>query len=290
MELIIMCIIIYLPRNKKISRSDLRDAWNYNPDGGGLAYLKNGKVNVLKGFLKFDDFIDACGDIINDTSLERVIHFRFTSRGETNRGQTHPFPLSKSKKDLNKIAYSTTTPVLFHNGTLSCKVEDGFNDTQTWIKQSLYKYKNDLSFLLKILNVNSSRWVIVSPNKVTVTDDFINENGIYYSNLYWRNNYYIYSNGKKSNYSIKKSATKKSSRKSLKDTYSDSSNFYWLVDPNHDYESDEGCSHCYWFGYKCERCFLNDEKYEDEGSDYTYTYDYRTDDVTVYEIVSDEAK
>ena len=39
-----MCVIIYLPKNTKISKDELRDAFDYNDDGAGIAWIKDGEV------------------------------------------------------------------------------------------------------------------------------------------------------------------------------------------------------------------------------------------------------
>lgn len=190
-----MCVIIYLPINTKINKQDLKDAFNYNDDGAGIAWIKDGKVHYTKGYTKFDDFCKANMDIINDDSIERVIHFRITSRGTTNPFQTHPFMLSDNTDDMKKLDYTGTNPVLFMNGTiLQQKLIEGLNDTASFIVDTLYNSslrfdnKNDLKF---IDNYTGAKWAIVETTGVTLIGDFDVVDGVYYSNLY----HTIYSRG-----------------------------------------------------------------------------------------------
>lgn len=282
-----MCIIIYIPQGKNITKNELKDAWNTNPDGAGIAYLKNKKIHVKKGYMDWDFFYEDCKDIIFDDSLERILHLRITSVGKTIPSQTHPFPLTDDEKEFKKLEFTTTTPVLMMNGTLSIKEKKGFNDTATWIMTELHKYNYQLPRLYKVLNKNHCRWAIISPTKITVTDDFIEENGIYYSNL----NHQWCSWYKPS----KKSKSKKSyfhdEYYGTSDLWSDDDWTEWVTgyawyDPEHDYENDEGCSKCFLYGKDCLRCWIYDEFYNT--SEESYTKDYLN--TTIYELDSSEAK
>lgn len=285
-----MCIIIYIPKGENITKNELKDAWNTNPDGAGIAYLKNKKIHVKKGYMDWDFFYEDCKDIIFDDSLERILHLRITSVGKTIPSQTHPFPLTDDEKEFKKLEYTTTTPVLMMNGTLSIKEKKGFNDTATWIMTELHKYNYQLPRLYKVLNKNHCRWAIISPTKITVTDDFIKENGVYYSNLnhLWCGWYKPYKKSKKSK--SKKSHFHNATYEPLElwsaDDWVDFATGYAWYDPEHDYENDEGCSKCFLYGKDCLRCWIYDEFYNPPEE--SYTKDYLN--TTIYELDSSEAK
>lgn len=100
-----MCIAIYKPSEKVISRSTLENCFNSNPDGAGVAYRKNieDKITIEKGFFDFKDFYSFYKQL--DKSLEMLIHFRIGTSGKLNKNNCHPFLVN------NKDA-------LIHNGVL----------------------------------------------------------------------------------------------------------------------------------------------------------------------------
>ena len=50
-----MCVIASLPRGKNISNKNLDQMWKRNPDGGGIAWIEDGKIQVYKT-MKLKDF------------------------------------------------------------------------------------------------------------------------------------------------------------------------------------------------------------------------------------------
>ena len=84
-----MCIAIYKPAGKTISRSRLRRCWDRNPDGGGFA-LPDGKggITVHKA-MTWDEFDQAWSkDAYSDQPM--VIHFRMATHGKVNTHNCHP--------------------------------------------------------------------------------------------------------------------------------------------------------------------------------------------------------
>ena len=186
-----MCVIIYMPKGKNITKKELQDAWNRNDDGASITYLKNNEIHVKKGYMNFNEFYNDCKKLIFDDTLERILHFRLTSTGATKLEQTHPYPISQNIRDLNNLDYTTTTPVAMMNGTIfSIEPEEGLNDTMTYIKYYLYQYKDEISSLMNILNEGWPRWAVITSEKVFLTDNFLEENGIYYSNFHHRQDPY----------------------------------------------------------------------------------------------------
>lgn len=203
-----MCVIVYVPVGKKISKNELMDCFDYNSDGCGMAWIKDNKVNYTKGYTNFEVFYDCMKDTINNDNIDRVFHFRITSRGTTNVYQTHPFMLSDKKDDMDKLDYCGETPVLFMNGTITTqKVIKGLNDTASFIIDELsngtydFNNKKDLN---RIDKLTGAKWAIVQTTGVELVGNFDEEDGIFFSNLYHRwynyNNYYTsYSKSSKSN-------------------------------------------------------------------------------------------
>lgn len=191
-----MCVIIYLPINTKISEEELRDAFDYNDDGAGIAWVKDGKVNYSKGYKTFTEFYKENLDIIDDSNIERVIHFRITSRGKTSSAQCHPFLLSNKKDNMGLLDYQGDTPVLFMNGTISNqKLISGLNDTASYIIENLYGSNINFSNsqdLKMIDKLTGAKWAIVETTGVSLVGDFEEDCGVFYSNLYhrWYSNYW----------------------------------------------------------------------------------------------------
>lgn len=181
-----MCVIIYLPIGAKMDYKDLRDAFTYNPDGAGIGWIKDGFVSYTKGYDDFADFLKNTTDIIEDTSIERVIHFRITTKGITSKVQCHPFLYTNNADDTGLLDYTGKDTILFMNGTIrNQKLITGLNDTASFIVNDLYdssldfNNKKDLKIIKSLTN---SKWVIMSTDGVKLVGDFNFVNGIYYSN------------------------------------------------------------------------------------------------------------
>ena len=211
-----MCVIIYAPKGKKISKNELKEAYDYNDDGCGMAWIEGGKVHYSKGYTNFEVFYNCMETKITNTTIDRVFHFRITSRGTTNCYQTHPFLASDDKKDMELLDYTGTTPVLFMNGTITKqKLYNGLNDTASYIIDNLSDNKINLSSkstIKKIDKETGSKWAIVETSGVTLVGTFEEEDGLYFSNTYHRWSYWT-------NYSYNKST--KSYTKTVKDYYND---------------------------------------------------------------------
>jgi hypothetical protein len=53
-----MCVAVVLPPNAEVSNNRLRACFSSNPDGAGFGYYNGaGKQIILKGFMKFNEFL-----------------------------------------------------------------------------------------------------------------------------------------------------------------------------------------------------------------------------------------
>lgn len=212
-----MCVIIYSKIGTEINENELKEAWETNPDGAGYAVIENNKVNYKKGFMKFKEFLNSFRKY-NNKNYEKIVHFRITSKGSTNKRQTHPF----KKNNPNITEYTGKRPVYFMNGTISdLTLEKGLNDTATYIR----KYRNGIKANQQGIDIlsqaTSCRWAVATPRGIFVSDDFIKENDLYYSNLNHKYLNYYYSikadpkNYYKYEYSLKEIITNKKLRKQI---------------------------------------------------------------------------
>ena len=53
-----MCVIA-VSKGRKLSIDYLQNMWTRNSDGAGIAYVQGSEVIVTKGFMTFDDFMQA---------------------------------------------------------------------------------------------------------------------------------------------------------------------------------------------------------------------------------------
>ena len=108
-----MCIAIYKPEGKVISKATLQECYDSNPDGAGFMYAQGKKLNIEKGFFSFDSFYDAYKKHENK---QAVIHFRIKTHGKIDTANCHPFSVN------NSIGF-------VHNGVISGYGDSDFSDT-----------------------------------------------------------------------------------------------------------------------------------------------------------------
>ncbi len=118
-----MCVIF---ANEKAvpSLQLLQQAEKRNDDGGGVAWIEDGKVKWRKGATAKE-----IHEILQKVALPNVVHFRIATVGGNGKELTHPFPLTpKVPLFLNG---ETNAGVLFHNGH--------FNEWKAFLKESVFK-------------------------------------------------------------------------------------------------------------------------------------------------------
>lgn len=98
-----MCIAIWKPEEKIISKETLARCFKANPDGAGYMYSADGKLHMKKGFFNFDDFYN---EYVKDEEHQCLIHFRIKTHGEISVENCHPFIIT------NNIGF-------IHNGIIS---------------------------------------------------------------------------------------------------------------------------------------------------------------------------
>lgn len=104
-----MCIIIDNNTAGKIPADNLARALKANPDGCGIAFVRNGRVFVGKATKEKE--IEQLINTYNNAGA--VFHFRIKTHGKIANSNCHPFViLSKSSGDPFDL-------VMFHNGILS---------------------------------------------------------------------------------------------------------------------------------------------------------------------------
>lgn len=104
-----MCIIIDNNTAGKIPAENLKRALKSNPDGCGVAFVRDGRVFVGKSTKEKE-----INQLINTYNTPgSVFHFRIKTHGEVGKSNCHPFVI------LSKTAGDPFDLVMFHNGILS---------------------------------------------------------------------------------------------------------------------------------------------------------------------------
>ena len=213
-----MCIIVGKKKGVDLpSKTTLENCFDNNSDGSGLAYVKNRKVVIEKGFMTFEAFYKRLMELNKQFDLKNkalLMHFRITTHGGTSKGNCHPFPISNSRKKL-KATYLECGNVAFaHNKTVKIcadEKEKDMSDTQIFSRDYLYHiWKTNKCFyedknIRKIIQKmgGESRFCFLdNKEQIYTIGEFVEDNGVLYSNYSYSYNinYYDYCYDYTSNY------------------------------------------------------------------------------------------
>lgn len=202
-----MCIAITKPIGVDLPSDEiLKTCFYNNNDGGGFAFNDNGEVVIKKGYMKLEDFLSAIHSADKKYNLKdrgMLIHTRITTHGGTNASMTHPFPICADEGALKKTYYRSPFAVI-HNGVISLTStealrRDGMSDTAVFVEKYLSKIaQNDDWFHNKanielIQDLIDSKMAILNGNgEIIGTDGFTEDNGIFYSNSSYKDNWRRY--------------------------------------------------------------------------------------------------
>lgn len=211
-----MCIIIAKDKKGKLpSMETLQTCFNHNSDGAGIMYVDKGRVIIDKGFMTFNDLkkhLEVLYKKFNDfKNKSLVIHCRIGTSGTNTKENTHPYCISDNYKDLHKTKVLCDLGMV-HNGIISDYTpldnKHNTNDTQEFIMKYLapiynnYKdfYKNE--YILKGLeDITNSKLVFLDTNdNLYYVGEFIEDNGVKYSNGTYKPYTYTYISDYDGNY------------------------------------------------------------------------------------------
>ena len=146
-----MCVIIAKKAGVDALKEEYFDnAWDRNPDGGGIVWKEKGKrVMFQKGFMKKEDMLEVLKKInTKDTSF--IAHFRIKSVGDVKPENCHPFV-------MKNVTFA-------HNGTLGISPIEGKTDSETFGLAILYnhtlKWIKDNKLLLEMA-LGTSKFAIM---------------------------------------------------------------------------------------------------------------------------------
>ena len=176
-----MCVIVYKPKNVKISENTIQDMWLSNPDGAGFVVFQKGKLTVSKGYLDIESFKYDL-EHVKDYSLG--IHFRYATHGAVTNEMTHPFIISKDIKEASETFIDTDKPVLLHNGIITGFGNDKISDTADYVTNVL-AHMPSIQVMKKLLHTTGSKYLLAHNGKIHFIGKFEQYKGLQVSNTYW---------------------------------------------------------------------------------------------------------
>lgn len=122
-----MCIACVKPINVPIPAfATFENCFSVNPDGAGLAYVRDGAVYIRKGLRTISEFrseldktIQVLGGPEAATRTPMLFHFRIGTHGSKDDPKhTHPFPLTDDYATMTELHVRTKAAVI-HNGIIN---------------------------------------------------------------------------------------------------------------------------------------------------------------------------
>ncbi len=247
-----MCDIIYKPAEQQIYKKTLKKVWDMNSDGAGLAYNQNGRVLIDKGYMTFKEFWKA---LKPHQDKDLIIHFRWSTSGITNKGQTHPFPLSQNNRILTARKL-VCHYALAHNGIMQSFGNKKVSDTMDFIKRILQGARFNQKMMLLNYKVDRSNcFALLTGQKIYLLGDFTDVEGCLHSSLTWR-------------FSASKTSWSNCSWNHKTGTWDD--NYDYTDEKKDEFDTKDICPHCYAPTIKetpCANCYGSDAPDFDLGED-----------------------
>jgi len=111
-----MCIILTCEPFARPDFEVVEDCFYANPDGGGLMWCEDGRVQIAKGFADSQSLFDAIESAPIESRL--VIHMRIATSGGIGIGTCHPFPICDRLEALHAPNVECDA-ALAHNGVIA---------------------------------------------------------------------------------------------------------------------------------------------------------------------------
>jgi len=178
-----MCIAIYKPAGKHVSKKTLKQCWRENPDGGGFMYANKGVIQITKEISSFKAWYAKYRKAVEmHPDKNFVIHFRIATSGKVDLRNCHPFRVN------DNLAFC-------HNGIINIKMPEKskISDTLTFrnkilrmLPEKWYKYEAILK-LIKGFIVSSKLVFLKSTGEVFIINE---EKGVWDKEIWYSNTGY----------------------------------------------------------------------------------------------------
>lgn len=187
-----MCVICVSKKGvRQPNENEIRSMWASNPHGAGYMFVKDGMVEVHKGFMELKDYIRAINSEHFTDDDVVVYHFRISTQAGVTPEMTHPFPLSTDLEDM-KVLDCMCSVGIAHNGIirLTSTKDAEYSDTALFITEylpALIRNTEDITDkrvkrTIKAL-IDSKMVLINGDGDVSIIGDFIgNDDGLMFSN------------------------------------------------------------------------------------------------------------
>lgn len=176
-----MCVAIVKPKDKEITDEELKNCFENNPDGAGIAFAKDGKLYLIKGIFDKNKFIEKVRQVENVVDGDMLIHCRISTSGLVDTNNCHPHVVNEKT-------------ALIHNGVLhgiNVPTDSKVSDTVIFIHEYLKNLPEDFmkdKNIIKLIEAaigNYNKFCFINNKGETV---IVNEsegewhNGVWYSN------------------------------------------------------------------------------------------------------------
>lgn len=184
-----MCMISVKPAGINIpDKKSLQNACSKNRDGLGLAHWKAGRlIHIRKDFNSFETFYAYLKNNVKKEDVA-LIHFRLATHGLKDKGNRHPFPITRNIKRLRTLDLYCKQAVV-HNGVIMGYNHKKLSDTQKFVIDILAssKVKNNLQsrVIQKMLAkyIDGDKLAIIDTDgAIILLGEFIKHKGCFYSN------------------------------------------------------------------------------------------------------------
>lgn len=175
-----MCIAIVKPQGTEISDEYLKNCFENNPDGAGIAYARDGKLYIVKGIFNQNTFIKTVREAEKLAEGDMLIHCRIGTSGKKDKENCHSHIVNDSV-------------VMIHNGILdidvprNSKVSDTIIFIQEYLKdlpKDFMKNPSILKMIEKIIGSHNKFAFLNSRGESSICNKNagIMKDGIWYSN------------------------------------------------------------------------------------------------------------
>lgn len=175
-----MCIAIFTPKEKQLSKNIIKNCWRHNSDGAGFMYSKDGILKVHKEMESVKSFYGAYLQAKEEAPESPfVLHFRIATHGKINTINCHPIRVFPN---LGFV----------HNGMLDCELSDRYSDTiifkNTILKglpRGFHRNKAILSFIETYIGWDNKLIFMDNRGRVSIVNG---EEGIWKDDCWFSNN------------------------------------------------------------------------------------------------------
>lgn len=181
-----MCIAIYAPAGKILTRETLETCFKNNGHGCGFAYINESSTEVRKIFIKktldFETFYRQYSRAVRiNTDSPFLIHFRIKTHGKVDKANCHPFSVD------DETAF-------IHNGVITgVGIDPDKSDTRLFNEKVLQKLPDDWMFnegIRKLVEDFISTSKIVAMNIDGDVTIFNEEKGVWDGGIWFSNTSY----------------------------------------------------------------------------------------------------